>query len=334
MKKLILIYIILINAVVYGQYPIIEEYNPGTTWTFTNGAGIQNYGPPENYATTNIGTTPYPNNSTVTITSPSYNFTASCASNITISFPISGRIENGFDFLYLEYFNAGSWVNLGGFTGFVSGTYTNSTIPNTATRFRFRLVTDATVNTYTTFPPPKTNVYYYDITRFTIDCATILPIDLVEFNGYSKGITNYLYWVTSTETNNDYFTLEKSANGIDWNYLTRIKGGGNMNTPSLYEYTDYKPFNGTSYYRLKQTDFNGSSETFNIIAIRNEMKPNYIVSLGDKAIYLSDEYQYELYNMLGQLISHGKTNIINTSSISSGIYIIKVGVFTEKVIIR
>lgn len=169
----------------------------------------------------------------------------------------------------------------------------------------------------------------------TLSCTPIsLPIELIEFNGHSKGMTNYIYWATSTETNNDYFTLEKSPNAIDWNYLDRIKGGGNMNTPSLYEYTDNKPFNGVTYYRLKQTDFNGSFEFFNIIAVKNERKPNYIVSLGDNVIYLTDQYEYQLYNTIGQLVDSGKGNIIRTSRFGSGIYILKVGSFTEKVIIR
>ena len=123
MKKILLTIILLTNFIVNAQtYPVIEEFNPGTTWLFTNGAGIQNYGGAQNYATTNIGTTPYPNSSTVTITSPVYNF-SNCSSNLTVSFPLSGRIENGFDFLRFQYWNGVSWVTQQSFTGTQNTTY-------------------------------------------------------------------------------------------------------------------------------------------------------------------------------------------------------------------
>lgn len=313
MKKFLLILTCtLVCAVCLGQYPIVEEFNPGTPWTFTNGAGIQNYGPPENYATTNIGSTPYPNNATITITSPVYDFTTTCASDITVSFPISGRIENGFDFLYFEYFNAGAWVNLGGFTGPISGTYTNTTIPNTATQFRFRLVTDCSVNGYkggnpscSVFGTPTSclpnpgncaglvSVYYYDITRFTIDCVTTLPIELLEFNGYNVDKHNYLYWLTASEINNDYFTIERSRDGVFWSVLGEVDGAGNSSEIKNYYFLDYSYTGGINYYQLSQTDFDGKSETFNIIVINNN-----ITNYEDPILY---------YNLLGQLVDKNYT---------------------------
>ncbi len=321
MKKylILLLFILLLTVSSKGQFPIIEEYNIGTSWTFTNGAGIQNYGGAENYATTNIGSTPYPNDATVTITSPVYDFTTSCGSDITISFPIIGRIENGFDFLYLEYFNAGAWVNLGGFTGPISGTYTNTTIPNTATRFRFRLVTDCSVNGYkggnpscSVFGTPTSclpnpgncsglvSVYYYDITRFTIDCSSVLPIDLLEFNGYSKGITNYIYWVTSSETNNDYFTIERSRNAINWDIIGKVEGAGNSNVELSYHYQDDSFVNGINYYRLKQTDFDGNFTYSKLITINSlidsQLKLLYVIDLiGRRVSENYTGYRFEIY---------------------------------------
>jgi hypothetical protein len=83
-------------------YPVIEEFNPPLSWSVTNGAGVQNYGFAENYLTTNIGTTPYPNSSIITMTSPVTSYT-NCLSNLLVSFPLNGRIENGWDFMYFEY---------------------------------------------------------------------------------------------------------------------------------------------------------------------------------------------------------------------------------------
>ena len=95
----------------------------------------------------------------------------------------------------------------------------------------------------------------------------VLPIELEDFGGYNKGNVNHLYWVTATEINNDYFTIERSKEGDIWYEIAIIPGGGNLNTPSLYEFDDYSYEDGLNYYRLTQTDFNGAFETFEMIAI-------------------------------------------------------------------
>jgi len=108
----------------------------------------------------------------------------------------------------------------------------------------------------------------------------VLPIELEDFGGYNKGNVNHLYWVTATEINNDYFTIERSKEGDIWYEIAIIPGGGNLNTPSLYEFDDYSYEDGLNYYRLTQTDFNGAFETFEMIAINktsNIVWQNYII---------------------------------------------------------
>lgn len=173
---LILLSIGVLTTSCFSQFPIVENFNPPMAWSTTNGAGVQFYGGTEYYATTNVGTTPYPNSSNITITSPVYNLT-SCSSLLSVSFPLQGRVENGFDFLRFQYrIDAGPWTTVQSYTGFQNTVYTYTTIPTTATQFRFLLQTDATVNTYTTFPPLTTNVYYYDIASFTINCSVPLGV--------------------------------------------------------------------------------------------------------------------------------------------------------------
>lgn len=102
---------------------------------------------------------------------------------------------------------------------------------------------------------------------------TALPIELVDFDGQNKDNINHLWWVTATETNNDYFTLERSRGGEFWEIIDTEAGASNSSTPILYEYLDYGYMDGTNYYRLTQTDFNGASETFQIIAINTTVPP-------------------------------------------------------------
>ena len=84
-----------------------------------------------------------------------------------------------------------------------------------------------------------------------------LPIVLTKFNAYKKSELVELSWETASETNNDYFTLEKSMDGENWNTLYTCNGAGTSTKVHNYLFTDEEPFNGTNYYRLKQTDFNG-----------------------------------------------------------------------------
>ena len=258
---------LILNIGVFGQtYPINEPFNSVAAWTCTNGSGLQTYGGGLNYLTTNIGTTPYPNGSTITMTSPVYSFT-NCLSNLTVTFPINGRIENGFDFMSFQYFNAGAWVTVATHTGIRNNVVYSYAIPNTVTRFRFRLITDATINSYGF---PFTNVYYYDIDYFNITCSSVLPIELLYFNGEKKSCNqNVLYWATASEVNNDHFEIERSFDAISFTTIKKILGATNSLEIKQYTYIDSNPELGINYYRLKQVDLDGSYKYTPIIDVNN-----------------------------------------------------------------
>ena len=159
MKKILMILMLFASLLVNAQtYPINEPFNSVAAWTCTNGSGLQTYGAGLNYLTTNIGNTPYPNGSTITMTSPVYSFT-NCVGVLSVSFPIEGRIENSNDIMIFQVFN-GAWNTLGTYTGNQNSIF-NFIISNNVTRFRFRLTTNGSVNSYG--PWWNTSVYYYDI---------------------------------------------------------------------------------------------------------------------------------------------------------------------------
>jgi hypothetical protein len=94
-----------------------------------------------------------------------------------------------------------------------------------------------------------------------------LPITLLSFTAVPDGNRVKLDWVTATEENNDYFTIEKSKNGIDWAEVLQKAGAGNSNTNIAYYDYDNDPYAGTSYYRLKQTDFNGQFKYSDMVPV-------------------------------------------------------------------
>ena len=85
-----------------------------------------------------------------------------------------------------------------------------------------------------------------------------LPIELLSFTATPNDVEVELEWVTASEINNDFFTVEKSLDLNSWNKVLVKDGAGNSNFTKTYTDIDKNPFSGLSYYRLKQTDFNGT----------------------------------------------------------------------------
>ena len=109
------------------------------------------------------------------------------------------------------------------------------------------------------------------ITATSTQCVIALPIELISFTGHSEGVVNKLEWSTASEINNDYFTLERSEDGINFTEIGKVVGAGNSTSKLNYTFIDEKPLYGINYYILRQTDYNGDYELSNIVAIKNTL---------------------------------------------------------------
>ncbi|MEI6816397.1 MAG: T9SS type A sorting domain-containing protein [Bacteroidota bacterium] len=113
---------------------------------------------------------------------------------------------------------------------------------------------------YAVFIDHSGKIYIADYSNFRVRQITLpasLPIELVSFTATSAKNTVHLNWTTATETNNDFFTAERTqSNGI-FTIAGTVKGAGNSNQEIKYGFDDKNPFLGQSYYRLKQTDHDG-----------------------------------------------------------------------------
>ncbi|MGB0934004.1 MAG: T9SS type A sorting domain-containing protein [Lishizhenia sp.] len=188
--------------------------------------------------------------------------------------------------------------------------------------------------------------------RFTLGTAnssqTPLPIELISFT--AKPINNsyvQLNWETASEYNNDYFTIERSRNGIEWEEIEVINSLGNSHTLSTYSVFDKAPLQGISYYRLKQTDFNGQFEYSEIKNVNMErfdnseivIYPNPInnqVTVIANANELNELAIYDTFGKNATLLArkiekHNNKLILDVSNLSSGIYYIKTKTSTHKV---
>ncbi|OFY72431.1 MAG: hypothetical protein A2275_01300 [Bacteroidetes bacterium RIFOXYA12_FULL_35_11] len=94
-----------------------------------------------------------------------------------------------------------------------------------------------------------------------------LPIQLLSFTAKTFDNVVLSEWTTVAEINNDFFTLERSKNAINFEEVTRVKGAGNSSSPIKYSAFDNNPYKGVSYYRLKQTDYNGQQSYSYIVSV-------------------------------------------------------------------
>lgn len=107
---------------------------------------------------------------------------------------------------------------------------------------------------------------FYTIGTLNNDISP-LPIELLSFNANWNVDKVDILWSTATETNNDYFTIERSVDGQIWQPISIVDGAGNSNQFIAYSENDPNPLNGISYYRLKQTDFDGMFSYSEIVAV-------------------------------------------------------------------
>lgn len=166
-------------------------------------------------------------------------------------------------------------------------------------------------------------------------CNAPLPIDLLYFNAKTSDRKVVLHWSTSNESNNDFFTIERSASSDekDWKDVGRVKGNGNSSSQKFYSWEDDSPNSGANFYRLRQTDFDGRSKVFNIVSANvipenniliypNPVKKYVIVSgiKADKKVNLLSAQGVKIRDLEIEYLN-STTAKINMEKIPKGIYI-------------
>ena len=165
---------------------------------------------------------------------------------------------------------------------------------------------------------------------------------------------NELYWETSSEPNNKYFNVERSADGFSFIKIGTINGNGNSTVSRAYSFTDRNPLAKRNYYRLKQVDYNGKFSYTKIISInKNSSLDNAVFTVypNPSSDFISvqindmvkDDYDVTLYDMAGRLINKtimykGSTIVFfDTKTLYSGEYVIRISdkrsAFSKKVTI-
>lgn len=140
-----------------------------------------------------------------------------------------------------------------------------------------------------------------------------LPVELVFFEALADNNIVTLKWRTATEINNDYFEVERSADGIEYEYIGNIDGSGNSTIFMDYEFIDERPYFGISYYRLRQVDFDGREEVSPSEIVDND----YLFSGIALTVYPNPTYSDNINIAVesGDLNSPFMVQIISTTAI-------------------
>ena len=168
---------------------------------------------------------------------------------------------------------------------------------------------------------------------WTLAESSALPVELVYFRAEAtKDEQVLLQWETATEINNDYFIVERSSNGFQFEYLQEVLGAGNSFQLTKYVSYDKKPLSGINYYRLKQVDYDGSFEYSNIQVVEFGQIVRQI-SVYPNPTYGVLKFNRELtgriivYNAFGQVVwqkfDAGTLRDLDLSFLSTGTYVLK-----------
>ncbi len=189
------------------------------------------------------------------------------------------------------------------------------------------------------------------VTFGTATGANPLPVELLSFEAEELSQTVKLTWETASELNNDFFTLYRSKDGENFEEITTIAGAGDSNKKLAYSFIDERPFNGISYYRLAQTDFDGTyveagtvlvkmasnSQALELISypnpFQNEAININVAGLNDKesvTILIVDAFGRQQFLQKYSANSSGYLEATVNQSLewNSGVYIVRV--LTEK----
>ena len=157
-----------------------------------------------------------------------------------------------------------------------------------------------------------------------------LPIELLEFDAVMIGGEVECTWVTASEVNNDFFTVERSVGNDVWVAVGKRDGAGNSSVKTDYVLKDRAPLRGYSFYRLKQTDFDGAFKYSNIVEVYNDGNGTLIYpnpSNGQVFVSKKDIENYEVIitSSLGQVVSipgvlEGETVSFDLHDLPPGVY--------------
>jgi Secretion system C-terminal sorting domain len=183
------------------------------------------------------------------------------------------------------------------------------------------------------------NGFYFSIGSVDLASAP-LPVELISFDALANDENVVVSWATASEINNDYFQVQSSIDVETWTDVAKVKGKGTTTERNTYQITDDSPFEGVSFYRLMQVDFDGNKKfsevkevDFNGSAIKLYPNPTVRKMVNLEMTMAGPTVMIRIYNLIGQevydktlvgLEPRKTTTSLDLSSLTAGEYIVEI----------
>jgi hypothetical protein len=190
---------------------------------------------------------------------------------------------------------------------------------------------------------------FIDHIRVTVCYSSTLPVELTYFKANRVNREVELEWETASETNNEYFIIERSADGINYNKITEIAGAGNSNTFIEYKISDSDAPAEQLYYRLTQKNFNGEIFVYNPVSVTGnmgefEISVSYVPG-NLSAFACTDKnhpVDFKMCTIQGQIVYSGRLELSSGCSLypipvnlpSEGLYLVAFYVMGENPVVQ
>lgn len=145
-------------------------------------------------------------------------------------------------------------------------------------------------------------------------CSELLPVELISFDAICAEKSKKIVWRTATETNNDYFLVEKSIDAVNWQPIGKVNGAGNANSVSTYSIFDQSSTSEITYYRIVQVDFDGAKEVLGPIV--SECKP----SSDGSSVEFRTNYANESLDIIASNFQNDIANVMITDMVGKIVY--------------
>jgi hypothetical protein len=243
---------------------------------------------------------------------------------ITLYFDVNDKVYDGAHLTIVKNTSAAptAWIDIGGTGGpaALGGIALAGSVTSTSSPSAF--------NSFSTFTLGS-----------KIGVWNPLPIEILYFTAKPAEARVELDWATATEVNNNYFTIEKSKDGVNFEFMQKVNSealNGNSSAVLHYKIYDLTPYDGINYYRLKQTDFNGNYKYTSIAQVTFDIKSFVSVfpNPASNNIFINVSADYDNADLkitdaigrevLSQKVNASNVNSVSTNSLIPGMYYVTI----------
>jgi hypothetical protein len=182
---------------------------------------------------------------------------------------------------------------------------------------------------------------------------TLFPVVWADVEAIPEPEGVAVKWSTVSESNNDYFEIERSTNGKTFSSLDRISATGNATSLSSYSYSDQNAPAGRNFYRISQTDIDGKTSSSEVVQVevtatetldwigvspnpfRGELQIRFSAPKSGNAILRLTDMQGQVALEINKEVHPGQNRAdLSCNNLGSGIYFAEIETSGQKIMKR